>query len=440
MYYCFGCKKGGSLISFIMDIEGVSFVDAVKLLAEKAGMALPENTDDREILENREKKERMYAACRETALFYHDCLKQPMGREACEYLAKRGVSAETAAAFGLGWAPAGWDGALFKHLTKKGFTPEILAEAGLIARSKNSESAYYDWFRGRVIFPIIGTYNRVIGFGARTMGSEQPKYLNSPETPIFNKRRNLFGLNKQKGRSAGRIILVEGYMDVIGLFGHGIENAVASLGTPLTQQQARLVKNMVYELLLSYDGDFAGQKATAEALNILEAEGLNARVVGLPEGMDPDEYVLSKGPEAYRRLCDEAVFKNTFRLNRLKNGFDINTEDGRTAFARAGSRMIAQFSPVEQERYYAELSRLTGFSAETLSEEGKTEGAREVQKNTATNYRNNRNTITKPPTSENRRGNAECQLIRLALEDRAYIEMIEKYCGTHKERRSAFVT
>lgn len=426
MYYCFGCKKGGSLINFIMEMEKVSFVDAVRQLAERAGMELPEQTDDRAASENREKKERMYAACREAGLYYHHCLKQPMGREACEYLARRGVSAETATAFGLGWAPAGWEGELFKHLTEKGYSPELLVEAGLCARSKKDESKYFDWFRGRVIFPIIGTYNRLIGFGARTLGAEQPKYLNSPETPIFNKRKNLFGFNRVKGKNPGRIILVEGYMDVIGLYGHGVTNAVASLGTALTREQARLLKNTVSEVLLCYDGDFAGQKATVEALSVLEAEGLTARVLPLPEGMDPDEFVRAEGAEAFRGLCDGAVTANSFRLRHLKTKFDLNTEDGRTAFARAGSRLIARFSPVEQERYLNELSGMTGYSNEALMKEAQAAANADVHKNTVTNYRNTRNAAIKPPSGQDRRRSAECLLLRLAIDDAAYVRRVEQ--------------
>jgi len=424
MYYCFGCKKGGSLINFVMEMEHLSFVDAVRQLAARAGMELPDRLEDRYASENREKKERMYAAMREAGLFYHHCLKQPMGREACEYLARRGVSAETAAAFGLGWAPAGWDGELFKHLTEKGFSPDLLVEAGLCTRSKKDESKYFDWFRGRLIFPIIGTHGRLIGFGARTLGAEQPKYLNSPETPIFNKRRNLFGFNRLKGKNPGRIILVEGYMDVIGLFGHGVTSAVASLGTALTKEQARLLKNSVSEVLIAYDGDFAGQKATAEALNVLEAEGLTAKVVPLPEGVDPDEFVRKEGAEAFRALCDGALSANTFRLRHLKAKYDLSTEDGRTAFARAGSRLIARFSPVEQERYFAELSAMTGYSPEALARESQTAASENVHKNTVTNYRNTRNAAIRPAKGQDRRRGAECLLLRLAIDDAAYIPRV----------------
>ncbi len=426
MYYCFGCKKGGSLINFVMDIENVSFVDAVRQLAERVGMELPEHSDEKGAVQNREKREKMYSATREAALFYHQRLKQPMGREACEYLAKRGVSAETTTAFGLGWAPDGWDGELFKHLNNNGYSPETLTEAGLCSKSKKDDSKYYDWFRGRVIFPIIGSYNRVVGFGARAMGNEQPKYLNTSETPIFNKRKILFGLNRLKGKNPGRIILVEGYMDVIGLHEHGIVNAVASLGTALTQQQARLLKNTVSEVILAYDGDFAGQKATLEALKTLEAEGLIARVLSFPNGMDPDEFLLSKGEDAFRALCDEAVSQNSFRLNYLKSDYDLNSEDQRMAFARAGSNLVSQFSPVEQEHYFAELASMTGFSRETLALEAQTAGIREVHKNTVTNYRNTRNAMTKLPSEDDRRRNAEGLLIRLAIDDPAYIPRIEE--------------
>lgn len=427
-YYCFGCKKGGTVIKFIQEIENVPFTDAVKMLAERAGMELPQNVDEKGIRQNREEKEKLYEVCREAALYFHAQLKSPEGRAAQGYLVRRGLSPNTAAEFGLGYAPDRWD-ALYDHLKAKGFEDELMVKAGLVSRSKKDEKRFFDWFRGRVVYPIIGGYNRVIGFGARTMDPKgQPKYLNSPETLIFSKRSNLYGLNRLKGKNPGRLILVEGYMDVISLHEHGVINAVATLGTALTPEQARLIKRYAPEVIVAYDGDFAGQKAIYEALKILEAEGLKTKVLAFPNGQDPDEFIRDNGKSAFEDMCANAQSKNSFRLRYLAKDYDLNTPDGREAFAKAGAAMVARLSPVEQDRYYNELSLLTGFRAEVLMSEGSraTLEAPVSQKNTPASYRDNRSTEITEKRQERGALDAETLLIRLAAENGGYLSRMKE--------------
>ena len=285
-YYCFGCHAGGSVVQFVMDAEKLTYVEAIKYLAQRAGMELPDDVDDDRLRQERALKERLYAACKDAAMFYHAKLLSEEGKEAQKYLMGRNIDAATAAKFGLGYAPPGWDN-LLKYMTEKGYSNEHLLAAGLIIQGKGKDK-YYDAYRDRVMFPIVSTAKRVLGFGARTMGNDTPKYLNTGDTPIFNKRNNLYGLNLQKGKHLADIIIVEGYMDVISLYKAGVTNAVASLGTALTQQQARLIKRYVPKVYISYDGDSAGQNATLRGLDILAKEGLDVRVIVIPDNMDPD--------------------------------------------------------------------------------------------------------------------------------------------------------
>ena len=293
LYYCFGCHAGGSVVQFVMEMEKLTYIDAIKYLAQRAGMELPEEVDDDRLRRERAIKERLYAACKAAAMFYHEKLMSPEGKAAQQYLAKRGIDGAIAKKFGLGYAPAGWDN-LLKHLTGQGFKKEELISAGLAVKG-NREGSCYDAYRDRIIFPIINTYKRVLGFGARTMGDDIPKYLNTGDTPIFNKRNNLYAINLQKGQHNADLIMVEGYMDVISLYKAGVKNAVASLGTALTQQQARLIKRFVPRVYISYDGDSAGQNATLRGLDILSKEGLEVRVIVIPDGMDPDDYARKYG-------------------------------------------------------------------------------------------------------------------------------------------------
>lgn len=363
-YYCFGCHAGGSVVQFVMDAEKLTYVEAIKYLAQRAGMELPDDVDDDRLRQERALKERLYAACKDAAMFYHAKLSSEEGKEAQKYLMGRNIDAATAAKFGLGYAPPGWDN-LLKYMTEKGYSNEHLLAAGLIIQGKGRDK-YYDAYRDRVMFPIVSTAKRVLGFGARTMGNDTPKYLNTGDTPIFNKRNNLYGLNLQRGKHLADIIIVEGYMDVISLYKAGVTNAVASLGTALTQQQARLIKRYVPKVYISYDGDSAGQNATLRGLDILAKEGLDVRVIVIPDNMDPDDYAKKFGGQEYLALKDKALTLNGFKLDSLMGGIDLSTPDGREEYAKKACALLARLEPVEQERYASVIARRTGLSKEAI--------------------------------------------------------------------------
>lgn len=363
-YYCFGCHAGGSVVQFVMDAEKLTYVEAIKYLAQRAGMELPDDVDDDRLRQERALKERLYAACKDAAMFYHAKLLSEEGKEAQKYLMGRNIDAATAAKFGLGYAPPGWDN-LLKYMTEKGYSNEHLLAAGLIIKGKGRDK-YYDAYRDRVMFPIVSTAKRVLGFGARTMGNDTPKYLNTGDTPIFNKRNNLYGLNLQRGKHLADIIIVEGYMDVISLYKAGVTNAVASLGTALTQQQARLIKRYVPKVYISYDGDSAGQNATLRGLDILAKEGLDVRVIVIPDNMDPDDYAKKFGGQEYLALKDKALTLNGFKLDSLMGGIDLSTPDGREEYAKKACALLARLEPVEQERYASVIARRTGLSKEAI--------------------------------------------------------------------------
>lgn len=363
-YYCFGCHAGGSVVQFVMDAEKLTYVEAIKYLAQRAGMELPDDVDDDRLRQERAIKERLYAACKDAAMFYHAKLLSEEGKEAQKYLMGRNIDAATAAKFGLGYAPPGWDN-LLKYMTEKGYSNEHLLAAGLIIQGKGRDK-YYDAYRDRVMFPIVSTAKRVLGFGARTMGNDTPKYLNTGDTPIFNKRNNLYGLNLQRGKHLADIIIVEGYMDVISLYKAGVTNAVASLGTALTQQQARLIKRYVPKVYISYDGDSAGQNATLRGLDILAKEGLDVRVIVIPDNMDPDDYAKKFGGQEYLALKDKALTLNGFKLDSLMGGIDLSTPDGREEYAKKACALLARLEPVEQERYASVIARRTGLSKDAI--------------------------------------------------------------------------
>lgn len=397
MYYCFGCHAGGGAIQFVREIERLSFVDAVKFLAQRAGMELPDEVDDDRLRRERAYKDRLYAACKEAALFYHKQLLSPAGKAAQAYLAKRGVDGKLATRFGLGFALETWDG-LTNYLAGKGYTKEELIDAGLAIRGKRKDGCY-DAYRNRVIFPIIATSGRVIGFGARTMKKdEQPKYINTGDTPIYNKRSNLYALNMQKGKRPVDLVMVEGYMDVISLHAAGIDNAVASLGTALTQQQARLMKRYVERVYISYDGDAAGQNATLRGLDILAAEGLDVKVIIIPGDMDPDDYVRRNGKDAFLKLKDEASTLNGFKLSHIATQFDLRTADGREAYAKRACAFVGALQPVECERYAPVIARNTGLSLEAV--QAQCGLAKPAEANSAAKNRNTRNKIREAKDTE----------------------------------------
>lgn len=369
LYYCFGCHIGGSVIQFIMDVEHMTFHEAVEHLANRVGLAMPQEVNDQAMMQERAKRERLAEACQLAARFYMETLLGEGGIAGRAYLKKRGISSDAVKRFGIGYAPSEWD-ALKKHLGEKGFSPEELVEAGLLVKNADKGSIY-DAYRGRVIFPIVGVNGRVIGFGARVLNNEEkPKYINTGDTLLYNKRNNLYGLHLQKSGKLNDLVMVEGYTDVIGLYEAGVTNAVASLGTALTQQQARLLKRYVSQVYIAYDGDAAGQNATIRGLDILMAEGLNVRVIVFPGGQDPDEFVRANGKEGFDQLKEEALTLNAFKLVALSRNFDLDKDNEREQYAMEACRFIGTLSPVERERHYQQIAKQTGYSMETLRAQG----------------------------------------------------------------------
>lgn len=364
MFYCFGCHAGGGAITFVMKAERLGFNEAVEALAQRAGMELPDEAEDDRLRARRAYKERLYGACKEAARFYHAQLKSDPGAQAREYLKKRGVDWATAVRFGLGFAPDSWEAAT-GHLRGKGFSDRELIDAGIGIRNKAGDGCY-DAYRGRLIFPIIATNGRVLGFGARTMKKdEQPKYINTGDTAVYNKRSNLYAMNMQKGLK-GELIMAEGYMDVISLHSAGVTNVVASLGTAMTREQARLVKRYTGSVYLCYDGDEAGQNAALRGIEILAAEGLDVRVISIPGGLDPDDYVRRYGKAAFLKLRDDALTGNGFRLANMASHHDLSSENGRESFALKACAFVSALQPVERERYIPFVARKSGLSVEAV--------------------------------------------------------------------------
>ncbi|MBR3178353.1 MAG: DNA primase [Clostridia bacterium] len=373
LFYCFGCHAGGTVVQFIMDMERLTFPEAVKYLADRVGMEMPNEVNDEDLRKIREHKNRLYEANKLAARYYFDCLMDPeRGKPGREYAAKRGLSSEIITRFGIGYAPEGWNN-LKDYLTEKGFKLNELLDAGLLVKNENKNSIY-DAYRGRMIFPILGINGQVLGFGARVLNDDKPKYINTGDTPIYNKRKNLYGLNLHKNEKLSDLIMTEGYMDVIGLYKAGVTNAVASLGTALTQQQAGLLKRYVDLVYIAYDGDAAGQNATVRGLDILKSEGLDVRVITFPDNLDPDEYVQIYGKEGFDRLKENAFTLNEFKIRAMAKEFDLNNENERERFAIQACSFVAGLQPIEQKRYYKVISEMTGYPLEALIEQGKKDG------------------------------------------------------------------
>ena len=365
IYHCFGCGKGGGVISFIMAIENLPFVEAVRLLAQRAGMEVPETGENEGY---RRRKERLLTLNKEAARFFHETLKGPAGAAGAEYLfGKRGLSRGTVTRFGLGVAPDGWDN-LIQAMTAKGFSKRELLDAGLAVDSKKGR--IYDRFRNRVIFPIIDLRGEVIGFGGRVLDDSTPKYLNSPDTPVYNKSRNLFALNIARKSKQGRIILTEGYMDTISLHQAGFDCAVASLGTSLTQEHAQLLSRYTKEAIIAYDGDGAGVKAAQRAIPILEQTGIQVRVLRVTGAKDPDEFIKTYGPEAFGRLLNQSENHIEYRLRQIAAQYDLSDDQQKVEYLRSAAEMLSTLpSPVEREVYGVRVAEQTGLSADTMARE-----------------------------------------------------------------------
>ncbi len=353
-FYCFGCGVGGDVISFIMKIENLDYVDAVKFLAQRAGMEMPENSYDDSMSRLRN---RVFEANREAARFYYSSLTSPIGAKGLEYFHGRSLSDRTIRHFGLGFADDSWD-SLCVYLKNKGFKDNEIVAANLGVQRKNGKGIY-DRFRNRVMFPIIDLRGNVIAFGGRIMTDEKPKYLNTSDTPVFKKSANLFSLNNAKNSGTRTLILCEGYMDVIAVNQAGFTNAVATLGTALTSEQAVLMKRYADEVIICYDADEAGQKATMRAIPILRNSGLLIRVLSIPSGKDPDEFIRSKGDDghaAFKTLLDKSGNDIEYHLQKLRMENNLEATDGRVAFLEAASKLIASIeSPIERDIYTSKI-------------------------------------------------------------------------------------
>lgn len=368
-YHCFGCKESGNAITFIEKMESVEFSDAVKMLAQEAGMEIPKFRSGNDNGISREKRERLYSLMRAAAKHYHENLSGPRGKNARNYLDSRGITGNLVTRFGFG---ASYDGEeIIDFLLSQGYTRAEMKEAGLV---EQRGADWYDVFYGRLMIPIINNMGEVVAFGGRLIdpSSHIPvKYRNSSNTPIFDKSRTLYAINllkrKKQREKIDFVIVTEGYMDVVALHNAGFDTAVASMGTALTYSQAKLIRNYSENVFISYDGDTAGKTATLRGLDILQSAGLNVKVVSLPEGLDPDDLIKTQGRDAYEKLLKEAQPLPAFKLNSLKKRFDIASPDGKAAYAIEAVKVIKSLeNPVEREEYLSILHDTTGYSFDAL--------------------------------------------------------------------------
>ena len=362
IFYCFGCHKGGSVINFEMEIEGLSYPDAVRALAKRVGMEVPED----EQYQNRyRQQERLWALSKEAARFFHAQLYAPAGAEGLAYAQKRGISKATLTKFGIGFAPDSWS-ALCDAMREKGYTEEELKESGLVSVSQKN-GHIYDRFRNRLMFPIIDIRGNVIGFGGRVMDNATPKYLNSPETIIFNKRRNLFALNLAKKTKLGYMILVEGYMDAVALHQYGFDCAVASLGTSLTEEHATLLSRYTEQVMLIYDGDEAGQNATKRAIPMLEKARLQVKVLQMRDAKDPDEFLKKFGADRFRLLLEESSNRVEYQLRGIQKKYNLSEDDQRVQFISEAAEFISTLgSAVSREIYGGRVAEAAGITPESM--------------------------------------------------------------------------
>ena len=357
-FYCFGCGVGGDVITFVRRMENLDYMEAVKQLADRAGMALPEDGYDDTLAK---KRTAVLAANRAAAKFFHSQLFTDRGRHALNYFLDRGLTMETIRHFGLGFAPDDWR-ALKNHLNEQGFDDILLESANLLRRSdKNGKVSYYDNFRNRVMFPIIDPRGNVIAFGGRVLDDSKPKYINTSDTLVYKKSNGVFALNFAKNGNDGKLIIAEGYMDVIALHQAGFTNAVACLGTALTKEQANLLSRYADEIILSYDADEAGQKATARALGIFGTTGMEIKVLRLTGGKDPDEIIKKYGAQRFRDIINGAANDAEYRLLRARQGIDLSTDDGKVKYLSAATEVLAGIpSPVEVDVYASRLANELG--------------------------------------------------------------------------------
>ena len=360
IYYCFGCHKGGGAINFMMEVEGLSYPDAVRSLAKRAGMEVPE---DEQYQSRYRQQERLWALMKEAGRFFYQQLYAPAGAKCLEYVAGRGLSKSIVTRFGIGYAPDSWN-ALVDAMRKKGYTDKELRDADLVGE-KNGR--IYDRFRNRLMFPIFDVRGNVIGFGGRVLDDSKPKYLNSNETLIFNKRKNLFGLNFAKKTKQPYMILVEGNIDVVTLHQYGFDNAVASLGTSLTEEQVTLLSRYTEQVVLTYDGDEAGQRAAQRAIPMLEKSGIQVKVLRMKDAKDPDEFLHKFGADRFKLLLEDSANRVEYQLNAIRSKYDLRVDDEKIKFVQEAAELISTLdSSVKREVYGGRVAESAGISLDAM--------------------------------------------------------------------------
>lgn len=424
LYYCFGCGAGGNVVGFIEAIENLDYVETIKFLAERVNINVDSSSFSEKERQIYEQKQRIYKINREAARFYHSCFKADIGKKARDYAEKRGINSQMQTVFGIGYAPQSWD-ALTGHLLKMGFRREELLLAGVSGKSESGR--VYDKFRDRLIFPIIDIRSNVIGFGGRIFEGDGPKYLNSQDTPVFNKRNNLFNLNLAKNKAPKNLILVEGYMDVLSLYQYGITNAVASLGTALTAEQARLMSRFVPEVIICYDTDGAGIKATQRAIEVFSGTGVNLKILTLPDGKDPDEYIRKNGARAFLDNSEKAMNVTEYKLFMLEKEYNLNDNNGKIEFAAAASKILSAVSnSVERDVFMKIIAEKTGVSKNAVE----AEVGKGIKRNIRTEKKNDikEATASHPGFTRGQKSdkllNAERKFISLLLADK---DVFQKY-------------
>ena len=418
IYKCFGCGEAGNVISFVMKEKNLPFIEAVKYLANRANIPLEMNNGEKS--QSSKKKDLLYRINVEAAKFFFSNLMN--NQNAKEYFLNRGIKEETIKKFGLGFANDSWNSLMF-YLRKKGINDTLLEEAGLISVNKE-KGRKYDRFRNRVMFPVFDYQGKVIGFGGRVLDDSKPKYLNSPETLVFQKGTNLYGLNfaLKHNMSERYFVIVEGYMDLISLHQYGITNVVASLGTALTINQARLLKRYADKVIISYDADMAGQMATLRGLEILRTAGFDVRVLNIPQGKDPDEYVRSNGKEAFLKLINFAEPLIDYRMKKAEEGIDFKNSQSLILYAKRIMEIISDLDPVEKDVYIKKASENTGIKEQTLYDILKSK----MKDNRENNFRNNKEEDRSKLYVEPGFLKAERAILKIMLENKEYLQYIEE--------------
>ncbi len=437
IFYCFGCGKGGDALRFLMDYENITFQEALKRLADQVGYTLPESgPEGAGQRKDRDIRGQLLEINKAAALYFYGALKTKAGELGLRYLRGRALRDDTITHWGLGYADQNRDG-LYQYLRQKGFSDALLRESGLFSFS---ERGVYDKFFNRVMFPIMDYNNRVIGFGGRVMGDGEPKYLNSPETKLFDKSRNLFGLNFARKARKPYMILCEGYMDVISMHQAGFQCAVASLGTSLTENQARLLKRYVNEVLLTYDSDNAGVKAARRAIPILRAAGITSKVINVKPHKDPDEFIKAEGAEKFQERIDEARNAFLWEAEAIKRGYALQDPAGQTAYINEIAEMLCRFrEPLEQENYMKAVAReqmidYSGLRRLVLQKMNQQNSPFQKKTYAQTDYfdRPERGKKKEPETAVQK---SERQLITWLSEKPEIIELVKKYIREPMPRR-----